>query len=387
MGSARPLWEVAPRVRASDITAVSRSSPPPPVEHFRDDSALEVAAPISPKPTSRTLRLNKAERAILNVLWLKLQRRVDFPVFAQTARALGRRADFEEADTGSELGESILKDGALTVKLLRIINSAYASRFGGVVDSVHHAIVILGSDRVRSIALSISLFENQGSDAQTLRVSESAIGALISGEIAQQFAAYAQVSDAEQAMICGMFRNLGRHLAIVYFPEAFDQILVLARTEMVNPEIASERILGLSFRKLGLGVAERWGLPKPILGVMSNVPGLSGRWAHEEDRMVALAEFSNELCEIVATVSAKERPLAIANLLLRHKALVTIDADTMAELLLSVEESFDRRYSSLHGLDSTKSSFSRKVDDLEPGPASAVRSADHQSLDTIAEAT
>ena len=228
--------------------------------------------------------------------------------------------------------------------------------------------MILGIDRVRSIALSISLFENQGSDAQALRVSESAISSLMSGEIAQQFASYAKVSDAEQAMLCGMFRNFGRHLAIVYLPVLFDQILTLTQAGRVTLELASERVLGLSLRKLGLGVAERWRLPKPLLGVMSNVPGLSGRWAREEDRMVALAEFSNELCEIMVFESAQIQPLAIENLLMRYKSLLTVDLATLAELLQSVQESFDRRYSSLLGLDSTKSRLSRNVPGLEMGP-------------------
>jgi HD-like signal output (HDOD) protein len=271
--------------------------------------------------------------------------------------------------------------------LLRIINSAYANRFGGKVESVQHAIVILGSDRVLSIALSITLFENQGSDIQALRVSESAISSLISGEIAQQFAPYAKVNDAEQAMICGMFRNFGRHLAIVYLPELYDQMLALSQSEGISLELASVRVLGLSLRKLGLGVAERWRLPKAILGIMSNIPGMSGRWAHEEDRIVALAEFSNELCEIVASESAQTRPLAIANLLLRHKALLTIEQETMAELLQSVQGSFERRYSSLLGLDSTKSSFSRNVVELASEPASQVRPADNQNIDMLSEAT
>jgi hypothetical protein len=184
-----------------------------------------------------------------------------------------------------------------------------------------------------------------------------------------------------------MFRNFGRHLAIVYLPESFDQILSLKQAEKISLELASECVLGLSLRKLGLGVAERWRLPKPILGVMSNVPGLSGRWAREEDRMVALAEFSNELCEIVASKSAQTRPLAIANLLVRHQALLTIDPATMAELLQSVQESFERRYSSLLGLESTKSSFSRKVVDLAAEPEFRTGTVDKETIDNQSMAT
>ncbi len=379
-------FESGTRVRQSDRVFVSGSSSAPPGVH---DTQVGVAwnseAPIPTERAARTLRLNKTDRATLDQLWLMMQKRGDFPDFLRHEKG-GKRSDFKDTHSDSELGESILKDYALTSKLLRIVNSAYANRFGGKVESVQHAIVILGRDRVLSIALSITLFENQGSDAQSLRVSESAISSLISGEIAQQFAPYAKVSDAEQAMICGMFRNFGRHLAIVYFPELYDQILSLSKSERVSVDLASERILGLSLRKLGLGVAERWRLPKAILGIMSNIPGMSGRWAHEEDRIVALAEFSNELCEIVASESEQTRPLAIANLLLHHKALLTIEQETMAELLQSVQESFERRYSSLLGLDSTKSSFSRNVVDLVSEPASKVRPADN-GIDKLSDVT
>ena len=364
-----------------------RASTRPAIDRSYCDIAPNVEVPISTEPAARTLRLDKTDRVTLDRLWRKMQKSGDFPAFLREERKVGKRSEFESTCTASELGQSILKDDALTSKLLRIINSAYANRFGGKVDGVQHAIVILGIDRVRSIALSISLFENQGSDAQALRVSESAISSLISGEIAQQFAPYAKVSDAEQAMLCGMFRNFGRHLAIVYLPELFDQILALAQAEKVSLDLASDRVLGLSLRKLGLGVAERWRLPKPILGVMSNVPGLSGRWAHEEDRIVALAEFSNELCEIIVSESAQTRPLAIASLLLHHKALLTIDPETMAELLQSVQESFERRYSSLLGLDSTKSSFSRNVVGLVTEPEFRARKTCKDTIDGQSEAT
>jgi len=372
--------------------SVSESSRPPSGTYDTevnsgDDLAPGIDATNLTALASQTLRLDKTDRVTLNRLWLKMQRRGDFPAFVRDMGVLGKRSDFENVHSASELGESILKDQPLAAKLLRIINSAYANRFGGKVDSVQHAIVILGIERVRSIALSISLFENQGSNAQASRVSDSAISALISGEIAQQFAPYAKVGDAEQAMICGMFRNFGRHLAIVYLPESYDQILALQQAEKISLVLASERVIGLSLRKLGLGVAERLRLPKPILGIMSNAPGMSGRWAHEEDRIVALAEFSNDLCEIATSESAQVQPLAIANLLWQNKALLTIDLAAMAELLQSVQESFERRYSSLSGLDSTKSSFFRNVVAFVASPESKVRMAGNPSVEMLSEVT
>jgi len=100
-----------------------------------------------------------------------------------------------------------------------------------------------------------------------------------------------------------------------------------------------------------------------------------------------LAEFSNELCEIVASESAKTRPLAIGNLLLRYKALLTIDPETMAQLLQSVQESFERRYSSLLGLDSTKNSFFRNVVVLVSAPESRIRTTDHPIIEAQSDLT
>lgn len=310
---------------------------------------------------ARSLRLDKADGVLVNHLWLVLQKRLDFPKFVLDPSDLGNHSDFKGSSFASDLGASILEDADLTTKLLRIVNSAYASRFKGSIDSVQRAILILGSDRVRLIALSIILFVNHGVDLQELRVSESAISSLMRGEIAQQFAVYAQVSDAEQAMTCAMFHGLGRHLAIVYLPEMYDRIVTLSRTNDICLDDATQHILGLSFRKLGLGAAERWHLPKAILGVMANVPGLSGRWAHAEDRMVALAEFSSELCDIVMTEASSSRPLATANLLLRYRTLIDIDSDAVTELMLAVQESFERRYSSLLTLVSEKLGLVRQA--------------------------
>ena len=142
---------------------------------------MDSDTPIPTERAARTLRLNKTDRSTLNQLYLMMQKRGDFPAFVRDGTGTAKRSSFNANHSDSELGALILKDYALTAKLLRIINSAYANRFGGKVESVQHAIVILGIDRVLSITLSISLFENQGSDAQALRVSESAISSLISG--------------------------------------------------------------------------------------------------------------------------------------------------------------------------------------------------------------
>src|SRR6185436_17324852 len=136
-----------------------------------------------------------AAEATIETLTARLQRRGDFPAFARTVGEVSAKADANGAFSAGQLGESILKDYALTAKLLRIVNATYARRFGGKIYSVQHAILILGFDRVRSLALSISLFKTQSGGQDAERVSESAISALVSSELGRYLSQKARVSE------------------------------------------------------------------------------------------------------------------------------------------------------------------------------------------------
>lgn len=336
-----------------------------------------------------TVNLTEADRSTLNRLLSRMQRRGDFPAFVQNVGEVSKRADFEGSFSAQQLGSSILKDYALTAKLLRIVNSAYANRFGGKIYSVQHAIVILGFDRVRSLALSTSLFKNQGNKEHAERISESAINSLVSGEIARQLHYDADLDDPEQATVCSMFRNLGKHLVLVYLPELYDQIVMLMQQEGISLNHASERVLGISMHKLGVGIAERWRLPPKMITAMSVIPERTGKPQREEDKLAALAEFSNQLCDIVAAESTTdERNAALKALLSRHKNLIQLDADDVSGLLQTTQESFEKRYSSLLGAATKTCRFARSVATLSgQGPSGeAVAAADLARSDPNAAA-
>ena len=324
-----------------------------------------------------TVNLTESDRTTLNRLLSRMQRRGDFPAFVQNVGEVSKRADFEGSFSAQQLSSSILKDYALTAKLLRIVNSAHANRFGGKIYSIQHAIVIMGFDRVRSLALSTSLFKNQGNKEHAERISESAINSLVSGEIARQLHYDAELDDAEQATVCSMFRNLGKHLVLVYLPELYDQIVSVMQQEGLSLNSASERILGISMHKLGVGIAERWRLPPKMIASMSAIPERTGKLKREEDKLSALAEFSNQLCEIVAEeTTAEERDVALRSLLARHKNLVQLDPEDVAELLITTQQSFETRYASLLGAATKTCRFARTVATLSgQGPSGEVVAA------------
>ena len=173
-----------------------------------------------------------------------------------------------------------------------------------------------------------------------------------------------------------MFRNLGKHLVLVYLPDMYDQIDELMRKQGLSLNTAAERVLGLSLHKLGVGIAERWRLPSKVIGAMSIVPDRAGRLRRDEDKLGALAEFSNRLCEIVATdIPAEQRSASLKALLNRHQNLIQLEADDVDELLVATQREVERRYASLLGRAARTGRFARTVATLSGQQAHDVASS------------
>lgn len=351
-------------------------NPEQPAESHEMQSSAPIESPPQDHAESAHAKLTDADRNTLNRLLSRMQRNGDFPAFVQNVGEVSRRADCEGSCSAEQLGTTILKDYALTAKLLRIVNSAYVNRFGGKIYSVRHAIVILGFDRVRSLALSTSVFKNKGKPEHAERISESAINSLVSGEIARHLCSAAGLDDPEQATVGSMFRHLGRHLTLVYLPELYDQIEQLMQEHNMSMNHAAERVLGLTLHKLGVGIAERWRLPAKVISAMCVVPDRALKLRREEDKLAALADLSNNICDIVASNrSPDERASALAALLARHTNLVQLDEDELKELMLAVQKSFEQRYMSLLGTAARSNRFARSVaamlGDPDPNTAAA----------------
>ncbi len=342
--------------------------------------SIEPDPPLPPKSTPARLlseitdgppgplTLSHDDGKVLDKLLRRMQRRADFPAFLNNVTEISRRADADADYSATELSESILKDFALTAKLLRMVNGLFAARFGGRVHSVNQAVLILGFDSVRSMALGVSIFKQPGQGVAGAdkekragrfheQLADEAISSLISGEIARTLAFKAGVRDGELAMMCAMFRNLGQQLVMEYLPDEYQKILELCEREGITRVAAAQRVLGTTLPKIALGVAERWCLPKLMRAAMAQNPKPDDPLLRDEDRLSALARVSNDLCHVVATADRQEYKPAMQRLLAMHKRLLTLTDQELSSLIGTVCKSFETRYSSLFGPYHKKSRF------------------------------
>ena len=238
-----------------------------------------------------------ASNATLDFLLRRMRHKSDFPALSDSVARIQRVANSED-DSISDLTHEILKDVALTNKLLRLVNSVhYAHASRGAVSTVSRAVSLVGFNAVRNMALSLVLLDHMEDKAHASQMREEFLRAMMAGSVAAELCHSGQL--AEEAFIGAMFQNLGRMLCEFYFPEEAQQVrsLVAAGRLEGGEESAAVQVLGLGFEDLGAGVARVWGLPESLQRCMRKPMGAPPMRPPEQgvERLRWVAMAANEV--------------------------------------------------------------------------------------------
>lgn len=238
----------------------------------------------------------------VDFLLRRMQRKQDFPAISTNITQITRRAANTTNSSANELSNIILKDYALTTKLLRLVNASFYGQFGGEITTISRAVIILGFEQVRAAALSIILFEHLQNNRQATELKSAACSALMSGIISREHSVNMSgitEDDVETAFIASMFHKLGKQLTIYYFPEEYNEIGGLIENKGMQEHQAALAVMGVSYDDLGKAIAREWQLPDVIINSMERLPdGPLSEANSKKQRISHLASFSNELCAL-----------------------------------------------------------------------------------------
>ena len=90
--------------------------------------------------------------------WIERLNQSELPALASVVTDLQRLTQAEHASV-QQLADVLLRDAALTSKVLRVANSSYYNPSQEVIKTISRAIVLIGFDNVRLISLSVSLVD------------------------------------------------------------------------------------------------------------------------------------------------------------------------------------------------------------------------------------
>jgi len=322
-----------------------------------DEEAAANSRIAEPEVAKQSKSLSPGE-ALLN----RISQDTDFPTFSnhiiEINRQISKPSKFSSA---TDLSNAILKDYALTGKLLKLVNSAYYSVTAGKITTITRAVVLLGYETVRSAATNLLLFDLMTSKSSANELKEAFVKAFWSGLIAKDASEIISKKGHEEAFICAMLHDLGKHVVLLYLPDEWDEISNLIATEGFSEMRASKAVLGVSFENLGIAVAKRWRFPPKIVNSMERLSGGSlQKDKGKVDTLQALSNFSNDLCQIIHTTKGEGRKKALSALSSQYKNHVPIAPKQITKMIDASLKKVEK-HADLLTIDLKKSTFLQRL--------------------------
>lgn len=298
---------------------------------------------------------------ILGLILERIRHSEDFPALAESIGTINRIVSSEWESIAS-LSNVIINDFALTNKLLKLVNSsAYIQYGGGNISTVSRAVAILGFDGVKSLAFTLILLDHLKNKNDAEHLKNEFLHALFSGTLAREVSQRTFARCAEEAFVCAMFHNLGRLLAMFYLPDEENEIRRRMAQQKIDEQAASEQVLGISPRELGMAVARDWHFPEQIVHSMEKLPDEPVRIPEENrDKLRMLAVFANELCATIAHTSCRGMPGEISAIVERFSGGLPL---TEGQLLETVDKTMDDvvEYANIIQLNLQSIPFGRRI--------------------------
>jgi HD-like signal output (HDOD) protein len=165
----------------------------------------------------------------------------------------------------AELSQLIEKDTVLSGNVLRLVNSAaYARR--GEVNSITHAITVLGLSKLRNLVLGLSIARMWVGVKTPPAWSHARFNlhSIATAILTDQLSQHLTVSYPEGAFVAGLFHDFGKMLIAISMPAEFQEIAEMHQLG-ARPWWECEReVLGLDHARVSVMALAEWNLPTPI---------------------------------------------------------------------------------------------------------------------------
>ena len=192
-----------------------------------------------------------------------------FPKSVQRVLELSRNLDA----SAKELVDVIDKDPVITVRILKVVNSAYYS-LPKQITSVGHAVVYMGFNTIKNLALGIAAIgmlpksSEAGFDGQ-----QYLLHSLTTAAIAKLLAARLRGIDATDAFIAGLLHDFGKVVLALNLPHEFRAALQMSQTTGRSLHLTLREVLGADHAVVGAMLVEKWRFAPHVVDAIGNQYG------------------------------------------------------------------------------------------------------------------
>ncbi|MFA6448261.1 MAG: HDOD domain-containing protein [bacterium] len=195
-----------------------------------------------------------------------IDRLKDIPTLPQVVQQIVEIVDSPHT-SASDLNKAISHDQALSAKVLKLVNSAFYG-FPKKIETLTQAIVILGFNTVRSLALSISMldfFTGRSARDHQLNYAEYWKHSIATSIMARAIAKKTFPAMAEEAFVSGLLHDIGILILDQFLPSEYTKVFALMKKEGIHLIKAEKEVMNITHCEVGRLLAIKWNLPDPLL--------------------------------------------------------------------------------------------------------------------------
>ena len=232
-----------------------------------------------------------------------------FPKSVQRILALSQ----DTRSTPRELAQVIDKDPVLTVRLLKVVNSAYF-RLPKQINAIGHAVVYLGFNASKNLAIGMAAIGMLPDDnAAGFSWHDYLLHSLATAGIAKQLAARVGDADPMDCFVAGLLHDFGKVVLARFMPAQLQRALEISRANNSSLHLALREVLGADHATVGAMLVEKWRFAPSLIETVRNQYGPEP----QDSAMIACVFAANQISKQLNFGNAgnpfvSELPLAVA---------------------------------------------------------------------------
>ena len=174
----------------------------------------------------------------------------------------------------AKVSETIEKDQAMALKILKLVNSAFYG-FRSKVSDVKNAVVLMGFNAVHNAIISVSVVNALPKTLlfQDFEMIEFWKHSLAVAVTSKNIAQTSGVESPDNCFVGGLLHDVGKVIMAQNFTEEFVKVWTLMQNDYLSFYEAEQRELPIDHTQIGAYLADRWQLPQGLTDAI--------RWHHD----------------------------------------------------------------------------------------------------------
>ena len=169
-----------------------------------------------------------------------------------------------------DVAQLIVYDPGLTARLLRIVNSAYFG-FAAKIDTVHHAVSILGVKQMEDLILTTSIADALGDyECEHLDVRQFWLRCVYRAIAARDLAGECGLMDSERMFVAGLLSGIGHLIMYQSLPVLAQQAQRLADETGKPLHRMEQNVIGFDHAQVAALLIQNWKLPDSHVAIIKN---------------------------------------------------------------------------------------------------------------------